>query len=41
MLSNLHSVQYQKYLTRQFSIVFDLYLSILRTVDKCVMKALG
>jgi hypothetical protein len=40
-LSNLHSVQYQKYLTHQFSITFDLYLSILGAVNKCVTKALG
>jgi hypothetical protein len=40
-LSDLHSVHYQKYLTRQFSIAFDLYLSILGAVDDCVKKTLG
>lgn len=34
-------MQYQKYLTRQFSIAFDLYLSILDEVDNRVKTALG
>ena len=34
-------VQYQKYLTRQFSIAFNLYLSILDEVDNRVKTALG
>src|ERR1700722_13216738 len=40
-LSDLHSVEYQKYLSRQFSIAFDLYLSILGVVDGRVKMALG
>jgi hypothetical protein len=40
-LSDLHSVQYQKYLSRQFSIAFDVYLSICAAVDDRVKKALG
>jgi hypothetical protein len=40
-LSDLHSVQHQKYLTRQFSIAFDIYLSILGAVDNHVKTALG
>lgn len=40
-LADLHSVQHQKYLTRQFSIAFDLYLSILAAVDSRVKNSLG
>jgi hypothetical protein len=40
-LSDLHTVQYQKHLSRQFSIAFDLYISIRAAVDNRVKKALG
>ena len=40
-LSDLHMVKYHKYLSRQFSISFDLYLSILGVVNDRVKVALG
>jgi hypothetical protein len=40
-ISDLHMVKYQKYLSRQFSISFDLYLSILGIVNDRVKMALG
>ncbi|KAF8523540.1 hypothetical protein BU17DRAFT_74962 [Hysterangium stoloniferum] len=40
-LCNMHGVQFHSYLSRQFSIAFDLYLSICHTTDKIVQTSLN
>ncbi|KAH7918250.1 hypothetical protein BV22DRAFT_1024902 [Leucogyrophana mollusca] len=39
-ICNLHGVQFQRYLSRQFSIAFDVYLQIRASVDLLVQDAL-
>ncbi|KII92056.1 hypothetical protein PLICRDRAFT_677552, partial [Plicaturopsis crispa FD-325 SS-3] len=39
-LSDLHEVQFRTYLSRQFSIAFDLYIAIRAEVDRRVQRAL-
>ena len=39
-LCDMHSVPFKSYLSRQFSIAFDLYLSILNNVDRLVQVSL-
>ncbi|KAF8515264.1 hypothetical protein BU17DRAFT_76911 [Hysterangium stoloniferum] len=40
-LCDIHGVQFHSYLSRQFSIAFDLYLSICHTTDKIVQTSLN
>ena len=40
-LCDLHCQPFKAYLSRQFSITFDLYLSICTSADKMVQIALG
>ncbi|KAJ7873649.1 hypothetical protein B0H14DRAFT_2162047, partial [Mycena olivaceomarginata] len=40
-LCDLHGKPFVAYLIQQFTICFDLYLKMLRTVDARVAKALG
>ncbi|KAH7923679.1 hypothetical protein BV22DRAFT_1105986 [Leucogyrophana mollusca] len=39
-ICDLHSVQFQRYLSRQFSIALDLYLQIRSSVDLLVLEAI-
>ncbi|KAJ7609967.1 hypothetical protein FB45DRAFT_982293 [Roridomyces roridus] len=40
-LCDIHQVEFQSYLTQQFSIAYDLYLDILRRCDRRVLDVLG